>query len=200
MLELSTIRLAWALLGLYLVVGLVLYERTRMRLGGILVLPLLLLYGLIDLSAVLVFAFATATAYALGTPLLGRFPLAGRKALYLYLTVGAAVTAVASRLLGNPLAGLLLALLPGLYAYNLHREGPPQRATAGFMAAFGALLGIVIVGVRVRAGAAFPDGWMVPLGEMAAAVIPLHIDASLALGAVVLASLQGTLDEKTEVG
>lgn len=198
MLETKAIYLAWALLGLYLVAGLVVYERTGMRLGGVLVLPLLLVYALMDLMTLLIFAVATVTTYLLGNLIIGQTLAYGRRALYLYLLLGLLATACSNLLFGSPLAGFMLALLPGLYSYNLHREGTHLKGVSAFMVAFAALLVVTIIGLWALHSGTVSMAW-VPHASWFASVaqtrLPVEWDLVLSAGAVTVLSAHEALAE-----
>lgn len=130
-------------MALFLLLGLVIYERTGLRLGGVVVLPLLLVYALVDLNAVWMFGAVSAAAFAVGHVLHERTLLYGRRLFIVFLVVGLACSALAMAALGTPAAPLMLALLPGIFAFNLHREGNYTRGTSAFMLWLGLILGAV---------------------------------------------------------
>ena len=137
--------LAWGLLAAFLVFGLILYEKTGLRLGGVLVLPLLLVYALFDLNVVAVFALASAASLLIGQLIHTQALLYGRRLLYVFLIVGIGATLVAKSFIGMAIGSFIIALLPGLFAYNLHREGRYVEGTSAFMLWFGVLLTLGIV-------------------------------------------------------
>lgn len=138
--SIDTIELAWILLGLFLIIGLLVYERTGLRLGGVLVLPLLLVYALFDLTILLVFSMATIAALIVGHLVYTQTFLYGRRLLYVFLIIGIAFSLVAREFVVTAATGFVVALLPGLFAYNLHREGRYVEGTSAFMMWFGLLL------------------------------------------------------------
>lgn len=138
--------IAWTLLGVFLLIGLIVHEKTGLRLGGVLVLPLLLVYAIFDLNAVAVFAIAAVLALMVGQVVYSRTFLYGRRLLYVFLLIGVATTIFARQFVDLALGGIVLALLPGLFAYNLHREGRYVEGASAFMAWFGILL---VAGVAV---------------------------------------------------
>lgn len=202
MFEGNAIHLAWALLGLYLLVGLVVYERTGMRLGGVLVLPLLLVYALIDLAALLIFTVASVATYLVGNMVVGQTLAYGRRALYLYLLLGIGATALSNMVFGSPLAGFMLALLPGLYAYNLHREGTHLKGVSTFMVAFAGLLVVTVVGMWVLHTGTLPVAWLSALPDPIAAAsaqpgsaMTAELDMALSAGLVTATSMHEALAE-----
>lgn len=113
----------YGLFAVFLIVGLVVYERTGMRLGGVVVLPLLVLYALIDVTVLAVFAGASVLTLGIGNYIASRSLWYGRRIFILFLILGV-ISSVAVRAVWVPEVGpFALAILPGLFAYNLHREG-----------------------------------------------------------------------------
>lgn len=161
MIELPAVALPLALLALFLGVGLFCYDRWGIRLGGVLVLPLLLAYVIVDPNALWVFAFASTVSFAGGHVAYERTFVYGRRLLYLFLLLGITATLVA--LLWIPLRGetAMMALLPGLFAYNLHREGRYSAGLAAFLLWFAILLSACAAGYWIIAnvqGGAFSGG------------------------------------------
>lgn len=137
--------LPYAALVLSLLVGLWFYERRNWRLGGVIVLPLLVYYSLQDLMLLVIFIIATAGALLSGMVLRRRTLIYGRRLLYAYLISGIIVGGTASLLIGPSYDGVIITVLPGIFAYNLHREEgiwvPIARVTAGFGILYVAALG-----------------------------------------------------------
>lgn len=136
--------LAWGLLAVFLLAGLVLYERTGLRLGGVLVLPLLLVYAIIDLNVVAVFALAAGISLVVGQIIHHTTMLYGRRLLYIFLLTGIGATFLARQYVEVALAGFIIGLLPGLFAYNLHREGRFMEGASAFALWFGIFLGVAV--------------------------------------------------------
>jgi len=143
--------LAWGLLAAFLVLGLVLYERTGRRLGGVLVLPLLLVYAIFDIDILVVFALSAALALAVGQFIHSQALVYGRRLLYVFLLVGIVATFLARQYVDISMGGFILALLPGLFAYNLHREGRYVEGTAAFALWFGILLTVAVASLWIMA-------------------------------------------------
>lgn len=140
MVDNSVLLLAWGMLTVFLLAGLVLHERTGLRLGGVLVLPLLLLYAVFDIAALAVFAVAAAVAFVGGELIYHRSFLYGRRLLYVFLIIGIGATILARQYIELAMGGFILALLPGLFAYNMHREGRYAASASAFMTWLGILL------------------------------------------------------------
>jgi hypothetical protein len=128
-------------------VGLILYERTGSRLGGVLVLPLLLLYALVDLSVLLVFSVGALASFVLGQFFYSHMLIYGRRLLYAFLLAGIGATMTAYAFIQPGSFGLVLAVLPGLFAYNLHREGRFLEGMSTFVIWFGLLLTAATAGL-----------------------------------------------------
>jgi hypothetical protein len=117
-----------------LAIGLLIYERYGLRLGGVLVLPLVTAYALFDPRILLGFFLGSVATYGLGELVVRRTLIYGRRLLYVYIVGGLFLTASALHLLGVEVAGMALVVLPGIFAFNLHREGAPTRRLATFAA------------------------------------------------------------------
>jgi hypothetical protein len=117
---------------LALVLGLVAYERFGMRLGGVLVLPLLTAYTLFEPRLVPVFVGAAAIAYFAGKLVQRNTLVYGRRLLYTYIGLGLLASSALIYLTGIGVAGIALAVLPGIFAFNVHREGKPMRSVGQF--------------------------------------------------------------------
>jgi hypothetical protein len=136
----EVVYIAWGLLAAFLLLGLFLYERTGMRLGGVLVLPLLLVYAIFDVNIVAVFAVASAFTLVVGQIVHSQTFLYGRRLLYAFILIGMAATVAALHYVTVAVAGVILALLPGIFAYNLHREGRYLEGASAFAMWFGIML------------------------------------------------------------
>lgn len=142
----------WVLLGAFLLVGLYVYERKGRRLGGVLVLPLLIIYALVDLVAIVVFGLAAVVALIAGHVAYDRTLLYGRRLLVVFLIIGLAATAVIALALPLGAHAFMFALLPGLFAYNLHREGDQVEAATSFMLWLAGLLALASVWLAATSG------------------------------------------------
>ncbi|MFP5224318.1 MAG: poly-gamma-glutamate biosynthesis protein PgsC/CapC, partial [Actinomycetota bacterium] len=139
------------LFGLYLVVGLWIYERFGSRLGGVLVLPFVVVYALIDLLTLVVFAVGAVASFAGGEALYRTTLLYGRRLLVAFLLISLASSLVVSTFLETSIGGIFLPIVPGLFAYNIHREGRPVWGAAMFLAVLVAVLGgTILVGGVLR--------------------------------------------------
>ena len=118
---------------LYIFGGFLAYERWGLRLGGVLVLPFLTLYALDDLAAILLFAMASLVAFFGGEVVHRTFLIYGRRMLTTFLILSVWSSFAGNLVLHVSQQGIFMPLLPGLFAYNLHREGRPVWNTALFI-------------------------------------------------------------------
>lgn len=152
-----------ALLAVFIGIGLLAYERYGLRLGGVLVLPLLLLYAVADAMVIPLFLAAAAVTYLIGEVIHRLTLLYGRRLFVVYLIASLAVTYFMSTAIGGIGHGHLFPLLPGLFAFNLHREGRPIRGAIAFVGWMGlfAMVGVVVLSF-VQGTPAFADPLPVP--------------------------------------
>lgn len=137
----------YLLLGGYVLVGLWAYERFGVRLGGVLALPLVAIYGLIVPWAVEIFALAALVAFAAGELLHRHTLLYGRRLFAAHIVASVLASYAGAQILGADLQGFLLPVLPGVFAFNLHREGQPGRQAAYFGVA---VIALMVVGLAVE--------------------------------------------------
>ena len=152
--------LVYGLFAVYVVAGLVAYERFGTRLGGVLVLPYLGVYALGSPSVLFLFAIATVVTFAVGEVIHRNALLYGRRMLIAYVLVSLVASLIANALVGVSLTGVFLPILPGLMAYNLHREGRALWDTTVFVAA-------VVVTLSVTQFALSLLGWIPNGSEVA---------------------------------
>ena len=143
----------YVLFGVYVVAGLLAYEQWGVRMGGVLAMPYLVVYALSDLTVLLLFALATVTAYVAGEAVHRRTLIYGRRMLVAFLLVSLMASFAFNAVLDVSISGVFLPILPGLFAYNLHREGRPAWHSGVFTAAV--LAGLVFAfAVRAIVGGA----------------------------------------------
>lgn len=174
----------YVLFAAFLLVGLVVYERRGYRLGGIIVLPLLLIYAVFDLQALLVFGLAAALVLAVGDWLHEHALVYGRRLFVIFLILSVAATVAAKAIIGTTLGPFTLAILPGLFAYNVHREGDYAKGIAVFSAWLSALLLVTLVLLWVT-GLRQPPAFLTPLWgstTTAAAAVLGPVTANLSAG------------------
>jgi hypothetical protein len=116
-----------------LALGLFFYEQFGERLGGVMVLPLVTAYGLFDVRILAGFSLGAVATYGVGELVIRRTLIYGRRLLYVYILAGMVLTAAALALVGVSTSGIALIVLPGIFAFNLHREGEPVRRMGTFV-------------------------------------------------------------------
>lgn len=157
----------YALLAGYVLVGLWAYERWGVRLGGVLALPLVAVYALIVPWALEIFAFAAVVAFVGGEVLHRRTLMYGRRLFAVHIVASVAASFVFTQAVDVPLNGFLLPVLPGVFAFNLHREGRPVQGAVVFV---GALIGLMLAGLAIESllqvdpAAALPAAMPPPAG------------------------------------
>ena len=109
------------------VFGYFMYELYRYRAGGVIAIPILVLYSLESPIALPIFIYSVAMCYLIGFIITERTLIYGRRLLYLYLTMSLLITSFAFFFVLYYLNMDLLtitvgAIFPGLIAYNVSRE------------------------------------------------------------------------------
>lgn len=137
----------YALLAGYVLVGLWAYERWGVRLGGVLALPLVAVYALIVPWALEIFAVAAIVAFVVGEVLHRRTLMYGRRLFAVHIVASVAASFLFTQAMDIPLNGFLLPVLPGVFAFNLHREGRPVQGAVVFV---GALIAMMAAGLAVE--------------------------------------------------
>lgn len=107
--------------------GFFMYEFTRYRAGGVIAIPILVLYGLEAPLTLPIFIYSICMCLLIGYIITEKTLIYGRRLLYLYLTVSILVTSfvfyfVLYYLDINLLSITIGAIFPGLIAYNITRE------------------------------------------------------------------------------
>ncbi len=154
----------YPLFALYLLAGLVAYERWGERLGGVLAFPYLVVYSLRDVAVLLLFGLAATVTYCGGEVIHRATLIYGRRMLVAYLALSLMASFAFNALINVSVSGVFLPILPGLFAYNLHREGRPIWRTALFV---GALVVTLLVTFALLAifGASPASGNVAPFAE-----------------------------------
>lgn len=124
----------YVVLASVLLVGLFLYERYGWRLGGVMVLPLVAAYGLLEPWILPVFVATTILAYLAGEAVRRRTLIYGRRMLYVHILAGLLAAGVLLEVLGADGVGVVLAVLPGITAFNLHRQPSATRSMGRILA------------------------------------------------------------------
>ncbi len=154
--------LAYGLFAIMILAGIVIYERTGWRLGGVLVAPLLAIYTVADPWLLVVFAGA-AIVSLLGAGLARRrWFLYGRRIMAFHILLGLGASLALLHLLPVHYSGIALPVLPGIFAYNVHREEGLAAPVVRFGAVVALFLGLLL--------AAAPPG----LGHDPTRLVALH--------------------------
>lgn len=149
--------IATAVLLCGLVAGIIAAQLYGLRLGGVLIVPLVAVYLLRSFGTFPVFVLSTVAAYASISYIKTRLPLYGRQLFVLSIFIGALVPVTIVELL---VAGVgaetaitdvefLGSVLPGIAAYNFHRLDTEQRVLDGVVS-LAVLLFLVVVGSGSR--------------------------------------------------
>ena len=107
--------------------GYFMYELYRYRAGGVIAIPILVLYTFESPIALPIFIYSVAICYLIGFIITEKTLIYGRRLLYLYLTTSLLVTSfgfffVLYYLNLDLLTITIGAIFPGLIAYNISRE------------------------------------------------------------------------------
>ncbi len=98
-----------------------LYTKYKFRAGGVIILPMLATYAIKYPSLVPTILLITLITYIVLEVLYSKFIIYGRRLLYLSLIIGIIISGSAALVMNN--APFTYAfLMPGLMAYNFHRE------------------------------------------------------------------------------
>jgi hypothetical protein len=180
--------IATAVTLLGLLAGIAAAQLRGLRLGGIVVVPLVTVYLLWNFSTFPVFVLSTIAAYVSVQVTKTRLPLYGRQLFILALVTGSLVPILIfeSLSIGLGVRGFITeveflgSILPGVAAYNFHRLDPEDRVLDAVMSLTTVLLLVTVgFGVTLLVG-------LTPLSE---AVAPLLLspesDVAVALGLTV---------------
>lgn len=99
----------------------ILYSKYQFRAGGVIVLPILAVYFVLYPFFVPILLGLSLLTYIILEILYGKIIIYGRRLLYLALSIGITFSLIASYILAQPI-GTYGFLIPGLLAYNIHRE------------------------------------------------------------------------------
>lgn len=155
----------------YVVGGLWAYERWGVRLGGVLALPYLVVYALEDLRVLLLFGLAAVATYSAGEAIHRYSLIYGRRMLAAFLLLSLLFSYLFNALIQVSITGVFLPVLPGLFAYNLHREGRPVWHVALFV---GAVSFVLLVTFAILNITGVVDSTIAPAPEVPADTSSLH--------------------------
>lgn len=109
------------------VLGFYLYEVKRYKIGGVIAIPVLVIYALQDLRVIPIFVAAVIICLILARFLAERTLLYGRRLLYCYLAISIVATSAIAMLVAS-LAEIglnemvIFTIFPGIIAYNISKE------------------------------------------------------------------------------
>jgi len=146
--------IATTVLLLGLLAGIIVAQLYGLRLGGVIIVPLVAVYTLRSFATFPVFLLSTVTAYVSLYYIKRRLPVYGRHTFLLAVVIGALVplTTIELLTLGIGVERTLSdvefvgSVLPGIAAYNFHRLDPERRVLDGILS-LAVLLLLVIIGI-----------------------------------------------------
>lgn len=144
--------IATSILVIGLLTGILLVQRTGLRMGGVIVVPLLAVYSLYSFIALPFFLGSAIFAYV-GLGVLQEYTLIhGRQRLLVCLVLGALLPVINSLFLGvgsnyadSSLPVFFGTIIPGMAAYNFHALDPENRG-ADLLMSLAVLVGLLVVG------------------------------------------------------
>jgi hypothetical protein len=109
------------------VLGFYLYEVKRYKVGGVIAIPVLVIYSMQDLIVLPIFVVATALCIVFAGFVAEKTLLYGRRLLYTYLAISIVATSLityaVSTVMGLSLSELVIfTIFPGIIAYNISKE------------------------------------------------------------------------------
>ena len=108
------------------VLGYLFYELFKIKAGGVLAIPLLVIYTVSDVTLFFLTLFIAAIIFFILEFIFKKTAIYGRRLLYLSFGLSIIITSIAIALLKAPKAVIFLTLIPGLIAYNFHKEKNSQ--------------------------------------------------------------------------
>ena len=124
-----------------------LYTKYKFRAGGVVVIPLLAVYTIkfpALIPTLLFISFVTFVALEL---LYHRLVIYGRRLMYLALTIGIIFTVILTPLFDSNLGWYTL-IIPGLIAYNVHRENnSPAHLAKSLLINTATYLLLIVIGI-----------------------------------------------------
>ncbi len=181
----------YLVLAIFLLAGLLVYEKTGLRLGGVLVIPLLMFYSIAHVGLLFIFAASVAVAIIAGAIVRSTTFLYGRRLLIVYIVAGMLCAGLLLTRFLPDYPAIALAVLPGIFAFNMHRESRPVQATAVFGAIF--LVGGFLLHLLVNP-VVYPDA--TPIGQPASlqGQTSLEVAGPLGLVVTVMESLRASVE------
>ncbi|WP_336343191.1 poly-gamma-glutamate biosynthesis protein PgsC/CapC [Halalkalicoccus ordinarius] len=138
-----------------IVLGIAIVEKTGLRMGGVIVVPVLAVYSLYTFTALPLFLLSAAIAYVLVGLIRQRTLIYGRQLLIASLGVGAIVPVLATLTFDLWTAvdsvveiAFVGTILPGIAVYNYHKLDEDQKTT-DIAISLGALAGLIVLGAAL---------------------------------------------------
>lgn len=135
--------------------GIAIVEKTGLRMGGVIVVPVLAVYSLYTFTALPLFLLSAAIAYVLVGLIRRRTLIYGRQLLIASLGVGAIVPVLATLTFDLWTAvdsvveiAFVGTILPGIAVYNYHKLDQDQKTT-DIAISLGALAGLIVLGAAL---------------------------------------------------
>lgn len=146
--------IATTVLLLGLLAGIVVAQLYGLRLGGVIIVPLVAVYLLRSFATFPIFLLSTIAAYASLHYIKHRVPVYGRQLFLLAVLTGALVPILIIELITRGIGvertlsevEFIGSVLPGIAAYNFHRLEPDRRIVDGVLS-LAVLLGLVLIGI-----------------------------------------------------
>ncbi len=102
--------------------GYLFYEVFKIKAGGVLAIPLLIIYTISNVRLFFLTLFIAAIIFFILEMIFKKTAIYGRRLLYIGFGLSIILTSAAIVLLKAPKAVVFLTLIPGLIAYNFHKE------------------------------------------------------------------------------
>lgn len=114
--------IAYLILFVGFVLGYLLYELFKVRAGGVVAIPLLVIYTMYNVKIFFLILFLAIFIFLFLELIFKKTAIYGRRLLYISFGLSIIITSIAVWLMKEPSPVVFLTLLPGLMAYNFHRE------------------------------------------------------------------------------
>jgi len=113
---------AYVLLFIGFILGYLFYELFKIRAGGVVAIPLLVIYTMYNLKIFFLILILALLIFLLLELIFKNTAIYGRRLLYISFGTSILISSVVIWILKEPSPVVFLTLLPGLMAYNFHRE------------------------------------------------------------------------------
>jgi|SRR3989344_3607031 len=113
---------AYIILFVGFILGYLLYELFKVRAGGVVAIPLLVIYTIYNLKIFFLILLLALLLFLLLELIFKKTAIYGRRLLYISFGLSIIISSIAIWLMKEPSPVVFLTLIPGLMAYNFHRE------------------------------------------------------------------------------